>query len=123
MTTLKGLRGLQVMVGEKCVGRVVQGALCDSLPGAGRIVAGPGRTGHAVSLRGTHPRHRRALRGADDAGQRLKMKPRSMLLRAISTDGVRLGAIADAAFDETSLAVKHDFFTEAGRTPFWGAFP
>ena len=60
---------------------------------------------------------------ADDAGQRLKMKPRRMLLRAISTDGARLGAIADAAFDETSLAVKHLILYRSWTDAFLGGVP
>ena len=105
MTTLKGLRGLQVMVGEKCVGRVVQGALCDSLRALDGLWLDRGVRG----MRFLCAEHIRVIGAhcvvADDAGQRLKMKPRSMLLRAISTDGARLGAITDALIDEDTLEI------------------
>ena len=123
MTTRKGLRGLQVMVGEKCVGRVVQGALCDSLRALDGLWLDRGVRG----MRFLCAEHIRVIGAhcvvADDAGQRLKMKPRSMLLRAISTDGARLGAIADAAFDETSLAVKHLILYRSWTDAFLGGVP
>lgn len=123
MTTLKGLRGSPVMVGEKCVGRVVQGALCDSLQALDGLWLDRGVRG----LRFLCAEHIQVIGRhcvvADDTGQRLKMKPRSMLLRAVSTEGVRLGAIADAAFDETSLAVKHLILYRSWMDAFRGGIP
>ena len=41
----------------------------------------------------------------DDPGERVRIKPCPLFLRAVSTAGVRLGAVKDAEIDEVSLTV------------------
>ena len=50
----------------------------------------------------------------DYPGERLRMNPQPLMLRAVSTDGKRLGAIIDAGIDERTLAVE-----ELALTPGW----
>ena len=106
MVWLKSLRGLKVICDTKCIGRVLQGCVSDSFT----VLDGVWIDGAFRGVRFISAEHICVLGKdsviTDDKGERLRMKPRSMLIRAVSTEGVRLGAITDAAVDARSFAVK-----------------
>ena len=106
MVWLKSLRGLKVICDTNCIGRVLQGCVSDSFT----VLDGVWIDGAFRGVRFISAEHICVLGKdsviTDDKGERLRMKPRSMLIRAVSTEGVRLGAITDAAVDARSFAVK-----------------
>lgn len=114
MIWLRKLRGLKVIRDGKCLGRAVQGCLCDTLTALDgfwldRAIAGM----RFVSAEHICVLGERSIL-IDYPGERLRMKPQPLMLRAISTDGKRLGAIVDAAIDERTLAVE-----ELALNPGW----
>ena len=105
MQSLKSMRALKLVVDGKQSGRVVQGCLSDDLQRLEGIWVDSGLGG----LRFVDADHicvigRRSVI-ADEGGIRLRIRPRSLFIRAVSTEGRRMGAIVDAHVDETSLAV------------------
>ena len=105
MRKLRALVGLPVLCGSRRIGRVVQAQLTGDLMRLEGICVSGG-------LRGTRyiPAESLQLIGevavmADDAGRRCRSRAGPMMLRAVSTDGRRVGAITGAWIDEVSLAV------------------
>ena len=105
MRKLRGLVGMPVVCGSRRLGRVLRGELAEDLRQLDGIWISAG-------LRGTRyiPAESLELLGrvavmAEDDGARRRMAGRPLLLRAISTDGQRLGAITGAEIDEVSFAV------------------
>ena len=102
---LRALVGMPVLCGSRRIGRVVQARLTDDLTRLeGLWVSG--------GLMGTRhiPAESLQLIGdvavmADDAGTRCRGKAQPMMLRAVSTDGRRIGAVIGAEIDEVSFAV------------------
>jgi len=103
---LRSMRGLKVIKDGKCIGRVVQGCMCDSLTmlegfWADRILFG---------IRFISAEHICVIGKntviVDHPGEKLRMKPQTLFIRAVSTDGKRLGAAVDANIDEQTLRVK-----------------
>lgn len=102
---LRALVGMPVLCGSRRIGRVVQARLNDDLTRLeGLWVSG--------GLMGTRhiPAESLQLIGdvavmADDAGRRCRSQARPLLLRAVSTDGRRVGAVTGATVDEVSFAV------------------
>lgn len=114
MIWLRTLRGLKVIRDGKCLGRAVQGCLCDSLTALDgfwldRAIAGM----RFVSAEHICVLGERSI-VIDYPGERLRMKPQPLMLRAVSTDGKRLGAIVDAGINESTLAVE-----ELALSPGW----
>lgn len=106
MIWLKNLRGLKVICDTKCIGRVLQGCVSDSFTALDGIWVDSAFRG----VRFICAEHICVLGKdsviTDSKGERLRMKPRSILIRAVSTDGMRIGAVTDTAIDEHSFAVK-----------------
>jgi uncharacterized protein YrrD len=105
MQSLKAMRTLKLVVDGKQAGRVVQGCLSDDLKRLEGIWMDSGLGG----LRFIDADHisvigRRSVI-ADESGIRLRIRPHSLFIRAVSSGGRRLGAIIDAQIDETSLTV------------------
>ena len=105
MRKLRALVGMPVLCGSRRIGRVLQAQLTDDLKQLEGIWIGGG-------LRGTRhiPAESLQMLGsvailADDAGKRGHMRPAPLLMRAVSTDGRRIGAITGAQIDELSFAV------------------
>lgn len=114
MIWLRTLCGLRVIRDGVCLGRVVQGCLCDTLTALDgfwldRAVAGMRFvSAEHICVLGRHSII------IDYPGERLRMKPKPLMVRAVSTDGRRLGAIVDAGIDERTLAVE-----ELALNPGW----
>ena len=105
MRKLRGLMGMPVVCGGRRLGRVLRGELAEDLRQLDGIWISAG-------LRGTRyiPAESLELLGrvavmAEDDGARRRMAGRPLLLRAVSTDGQRLGAVTGAEIDEVSFAV------------------
>ena len=96
MQSLKSMRALKLVVDGKQSGRVVQGCLSDDLQRLEGIWVDSGLGG----LRFVDADHicvigRRSVI-ADEGGIRLRIRPRSLFIRAVSTEGRRMGAIVDS---------------------------
>lgn len=102
---LRALIGMPVLCGSRRIGRVVQPQLTEDLTQLKGIWISAGLGGtrfvpcEALEMIGT------VAVLTDDRGSRGRMKARPLLLRAVSTDGRRIGAITGAEIDEVSFAV------------------
>jgi uncharacterized protein YrrD len=102
---MRSLRGMSVVIEARPVGRVVQILLSDDLRRVEGIWIDAGFKGvrfidaERISVIGS-----RAII-ADDTGERVRLKPNPLFLRAVSTAGRRLGAVVGAEIDEVSLTV------------------
>lgn len=105
MKNMRSLRGMPVVVDARPVGRVIQVCLSADLRRADGIWIDAGVKGvrfidaERISVVGS-----RAII-ADERGERVRIKPNPLFLRAVSTGGRRLGAIIGAEIDDVSLAV------------------
>ena len=117
MHSLKSLRALKLIVNAKPSGRVVQGCLSDDLKRLEGIWVDSGLNGlrfidaDHISVIGSH-----AII-ADEQGIRLRIRPCELFIRAVSTQGTRLGAIVDAHINDTTLLVDSLVMTEG----YWDA--
>ena len=105
MRKLRNLTGIPVICNRKKIGRVIQAQLSDDLSALEGIWVD-------CALRGTRyiaAEHIGTIGEvaiiADHRGKRRRMNARSMIYRAVSTDGRRIGAITGAEIDEVSLMV------------------
>ena len=106
MQSLRQLRTLALVTGGKNAGRVVQGVLSDDLKHLEGIWTDSGFGGlRFIEAEKICVIGKRAVI-TEDRGERLRIKPRALFIRAVSASGKRLGAISDAMIDETSLMVK-----------------
>ena len=102
---MRTLRGMSVVMNGRSAGRVLQICLSDDLRRLDGIWVDAGLKGvrfvdaEHICVLGV-----RALI-VDDPGERVRIKPCPLFLRAVSTAGVRLGAVKDAELDEVSLTV------------------
>lgn len=105
MQSLKSMRALKLVVNGKTTGRVVQGQLSDDLRRLDGVWVDSGFKG----VRFVDAEHICVIGSrsvvADEPGIRLRIRPQSLFIRAVSSDGALLGAIVDAWLDETTLAV------------------
>lgn len=105
MQKLRALTGMPVVCGKRRIGRVVQAELDGDL----RTLAGLWVSAGARGTRFIPAEHIQLLGSAavlaDDPGRRGRLRAEPMLLRAISTDGRRLGAITGAELDPLTLGV------------------
>ena len=105
MIWLKNIRGLKVVYEGKCIGRAIQGCLCDSLT----VLDGFWMDRALLGLRFISAEHICVL-GKNSIivghpGERLRMKPQPLFMRAVAPDGTRLGAAVDALVDRHTLTV------------------
>ena len=105
MRTLRGLTGMPVVCGQRRIGFLLRGELTEDLRQLSGVWVGAG-------LRGTRfiPAENLEILGrvavlAEEPGRRGKPLARPLLMRAVSTDGRRLGAVTGARIDEVSFAV------------------
>ena len=105
MRKLRNLTGIAVICNRKKIGRVIQAQLSDDLSALEGIWVD-------CALRGTRyiaAEHIGTIGEvaiiADHRGKRRRMNARSMIYRAVGTDGRRIGAITGAEIDEVSLMV------------------
>ena len=102
---LRALIGMPVLCGSRRIGRVVRAQLTEDLRQLKGIWISAGLGGtrfvpcEALEMIGT------VAVMTDDKGRRARMRARPLLMRAVSTDGSRLGAITGAEIDEVSFAV------------------
>ena len=106
MRSVRGLVGMPVVCEGKRFGRVMRADLAEDLRRMDGVWVGAG-------LRGARyiPAERLQMLGevavhADFPGQRRRMRPAALPMRAVSTDGRRLGAVTGADVDELSFQVK-----------------
>lgn len=106
MRKIRTIIGMPVIVDQRRVGRVIQAELADDLSELNGIWIDAG-------LKGTRylPAESLAMLGqvaimADDSGKRKRMRTRSLLRRAVGTDGTRLGAVTGAEINELSFRVE-----------------
>jgi len=104
---LRNMRGLKVIFEGKSIGRVIQGIPCPTVNALDGIWIDKSFMGmrfisaEHICVIGKH-----AIT-TDHPGERLRMKPSQLFIRAIGTDGMRLGAVTDANIHEQSLAITH----------------
>ena len=105
MRRVRGMIGQPVVCGGRRIGRLLQAELSEDLTRLRGIWVDAG-------LRGMRfiPSERLEMLGqnaviTEDAGQRGRMRARSLFRRAVSTDGERLGAVTGAEIDELTFAV------------------
>ena len=105
MRKLRGLTGMPVVCDGRRYGRVLRAELAQDLKRLEGIWVGAG-------LRGARyiPAEQLELLGsvavlAEGAGVRRRMGPSPLPMRAVSTDGQRLGAVTDAEIDALSFQV------------------
>ena len=105
MRTLRALTGMPVVCDGKRIGRLVQAELAADLKQLEGIWISAG-------LRGTRyiPSEELEMLGrvaivAERPGRKGRMRARGLFMRAVSTDGSRLGAVTGAEVDELSFAV------------------
>lgn len=105
MRKLRALMGMPVVCGNRRLGRVLRAELAEDLKRLDGIWISAG-------LMGTRyiPAEELEMLGqvavmADSAGSRRRLNARPLLVRAVSTDGRRLGAITSAEIDELTFAV------------------
>lgn len=105
MRKIRNLTGMPVICSRRKIGRLVQADLSPDLKRLQGIWVDCG-------LRGTRyiPSEQLSMIGeksvmADSCGQRRRCCTRTMLYRAVSTDGGRLGAVVGAEVDEISFLV------------------
>lgn len=105
MRKLRALIGMPVICGSRRIGRVVQPQLTEDLSQLKGIWIGAGLGGtrfipcESLEMIGT------VAIMSEDRGRRGRMQVRPLLMRAVSTDGRRIGAITGAQIDEVSFAV------------------
>ena len=105
MRTLRSLTGMPVVCGQRRVGFLLRGELSEDLRQLEGVWVSAGLRGtRYIPAEGLEILGRVAVL-AEDAGRRGKPPSKPLLMRAVSTDGRRLGAITGAQVDEVSFAV------------------
>ncbi len=105
MKSVRALAGMNVVCGDRRIGRVAQVRLSDDLIRMDGLWVDTGLRGSRyicaehISMLGS------VAILADCSGVRRRIARRSLFRRAVSTDGRRLGAIVDAMVNEISFSV------------------
>lgn len=105
MRRLRALTGMPVVLGGRRIGRVILGELSEDLTRLDGVWISAGLKGSRYIPSESLEMLGRVAVVADGAGRRRRMAARPLLMRAVSTDGRRLGAITGAEIDEISFAV------------------
>lgn len=120
MRKIRSLIGMPVLWRDKKLGRLIQAELSNDLRSLEGVWVDCGLKGtrfitaEHLSLIGELAVH------SDDKGRRRRCRTASMLLRAVSTDGTRIGAAVGAEIDElsfivTALEISHGFWDDLYR--------
>ena len=105
MRTLRALTGMPVVCGQRRIGFLLQGVLTEDLRQLEGVWVSEGLRGtRYIPAEGLEILGRVAVL-TEEVGKRGKPSIKPLLLRAVSTDGQRLGAITGALIDEVSFAV------------------
>ena len=105
MRTLRGLAGMPVVCGRRKIGLLLRGELTKDLRQLEGIWVSEGLKGtRYIPVEGLEILGQVAVL-AEENGKRGKPLTKPLLMRAVSTDGQRLGAITGAEIDEVSFAV------------------
>ena len=105
MRRLRALTGMPVVMGGRRIGRVILGELSDDLTRLDGVWISAGLKGSRYIPSESLEMLGRVAVMADGAGKRRHMTTRPLLMRAVSTDGRRLGAVTGAEIDEITFAV------------------
>ena len=105
MRRLRALTGMPVVLGGRRVGRVILGELSEDLTRLDGVWICAGLKGSRYIPSESLEMLGRVAVVVESTGQRRRMTARPLLIRAVSTDGRRLGAITGAEIDEISFAV------------------
>ena len=105
MRRLRALTGMPVVLGGRRVGRVILGELSEDLTRLDGVWISAGLKGARYIPSESLEMLGRVAVVTDGIGQRRRMTAKPLLIRAVSTDGRRLGAITGAEIDEISFAV------------------
>ena len=105
MRKLRSLTGMSVICGRRKIGRLLHAELTADLRQLSGIWVGAGLWGTRFI-----PAEHLEMLGqvavmTEDRGKRKPMRSKPLLMRAVSTDGRRLGAITGAEIDELSFSV------------------
>ena len=105
MVWTRNLCGLKVVQDGRYIGRVIQAALSDDLT----LLDGIWIDRALLGVRFIAAEHICVLGKSsvtvEHSGDRMRLKPRRLFVRAVTTDGLRAGAVTDAALDEQTLTV------------------
>ena len=114
MIWLSSLRGKKVICEGRCIGRVIMASANAALDMLDGIWTDRGLLGiRFISAECVCSVSRNAV-VTDNGGQRIRMKPDRLFIRAVTTSGTRIGAVTDAAFDPETLAIR-----QLAITPSW----
>lgn len=105
MRKLRALTGMAVVCGHRRIGHALRGQLSPDLTQLEGIWISAGLRGTRFIPAESLETLGRVAVMVDDAGKRGRMRGGGLLLRAVSTDGRRLGAITGAEIDELSFSV------------------
>lgn len=113
MIWTRNLCGLKVVKDGMCIGRVIQAALSDDLT----LLDGIWIDRALLGVKFIAAEHICVLGNSsvtvEQSGERMRLKPRRLFIRAVTTGGLRAGAITDAALDEKMLTVTALLLTES----------
>lgn len=105
MPMLSELQGMPVVCGKRRIGRVILAELDGDLRALKGLWIGSGARGtRFLSAEHIQLIGERTVQ-ADEAGRRSRLKAEPLFLRALSTDGRRLGAVTGALLDPLTLSV------------------
>lgn len=105
MQTVGALRGVRLIVDGQLLGRIVDISLSDDLKRLDGVWtdSGFGRLRFIDASRICVLGRRSVI--ADSKGVHLRIKPKTLFIRAVTVSGKRLGAVIDAEIDPSSLNV------------------
>ena len=105
MRKLRTLTGMPVICGSRRIGRLLRAELTHDLRQLAGIWVGAGLLGtRFIPVESLEMLGQVAVM-VEDGGKRMRMRTKPLLMRAVSTDGRRMGAITGAEIDELSFAV------------------
>ena len=105
MRKLRTLTGMPVICGSRRIGRLLRAELTRDLRQLAGIWVGAGLLGTRFIPAESLEMLGQVAVMVEDGGKRMRMRTKPLLMRAVSTDGRRMGAITGAEIDELSFAV------------------
>ena len=106
MKSIRSLSGMPVICGGKRAGRVVQARLSDDLTRMEGIWVDAGLRGTRFIPAENICRLGDVAVSTDSPGRRCRRSQEPLLIRALSTEGERVGAVSGAEVDETTFRVE-----------------